>query len=143
MGGDAALTVDQLLYGLGLILNRDPAGNYLSNAPPNPLPKAPYAVTQLLNGSRETLLHGGAQTRRAQVLISIYGFTADAAGFQSCGIVLAHLRARAREVDRLAGYPRITECQAADESPVMRDVGTQSHYASIRFVLSFLQGVST
>ncbi|GAA4002377.1 hypothetical protein GCM10022631_11340 [Deinococcus rubellus] len=137
------MTVDQLLWNLGLALNRDPAGNYLSNAPPNPLPGRPYAITSPMNGSRETSLHGGAHTRRVQVLVSLYGFTPDAAGFQSCGIVLAHLRARAPEVDRLAGYPRITECQAADESPVQRDLATQSHYASIRFVLSFLQGAPT
>jgi len=132
-----------LLYSLGLVLNKDPAGNYLSNAPPNPLPGRPYAITQGMNGSSEALLHGGAQLRRTQVLISLFGFTPDAAGFQSCGIVLAHLRARAREVDRLATYPRITECQAADESPVMRDVATNQHYASIRYVLTYLQGAST
>jgi len=142
VGGVQTLTVDQLLFQLGLVLNKDAAGIPLSNAPPSPLPKQPYAVTQVMNGSRETSLHGGAHTRRVQVLISIYGFTPDVAGLQSCSIVLAHLRARAREVDRLLGYPRITECQAADESPVMRDAATNQHYASIRLVLSFLQGVT-
>ncbi|GAA5503016.1 hypothetical protein Dxin01_02765 [Deinococcus xinjiangensis] len=131
-----------MLYDLGLRLNTVKVGTQsmvMTNAPPADLLGPPYAVTQKLNGTRESLLHGGAQLRSVQVLISIYGFPLTPEGEAQCGVVLAHLRARAREVDRLAGYGPITECNAADESPVQRDLPTNQHWAAIRFVLTYLQ----
>lgn len=130
-----------MLYELGLALNRDSAGQFLTSIPPNPLPKVPYAVTQELNGSRDALLYGGAQLRAIQVLVSVYGFPLTAAGRQQCVIVLAWLRHRAREVDRHPGI-RVSECIAEDDSGVRADVATTQHYASLRLVLTYTQATT-
>ncbi len=70
--------------------------------------------------------------------MSVYGFPLTAAGRQSCVIVLAHLRARAHEVNRHPGL-RMRECIPEDDSGVRADVATAQHFASIRYVLTYTQ----
>lgn len=134
------MTLDRLLYDLGLILNRDAAGNVLSSTPPNPLPAAPYAVTDYGMDTPTDELRGGAQVRRVGILVSLYGFKGDAAGAQSCAVVLAHVIRRAREIDAAVGYPRIWSAAAADVRPPLRDAPSSTYYASARLLLSYTLG---
>lgn len=133
------MTLDQLLEDLGLSLTRDTSGQVNSGTPPTPLPPVGtyYAVTQTTPGTVRTQLHGGAQDRVRFVLVSVYGAPDTAAGRRQLDIVMAHLRTRAKEIDRHPGI-RVRECRPADENLDQRDATTGTRYASIRLALDFL-----
>ncbi len=133
------MTLDDLLLDLGLLIAKDGTGAYNSARPPNPLPAVGtlYAVTQVTGDAPKTQLHGGRQDRTRLILISVYGSPDTAAGRRQLDIVMAHLRVRAKEIDRHLGI-RVRECRAADATPDQRDATTSTRYAHQRIALDYL-----
>lgn len=133
------MTLDDLLLDLGLRLARDAAGQVNSAAPPNPLPPVGtlYAVTQVTGDNLRAQLHGGAQDRTRLILVSVYGAPDTAAGRWQLEAVMAHLRHRARTIDRHRGI-RVREVRAVDATPDQRDGPTGTRYAHQRIALDYL-----
>lgn len=135
------MTLDQLLAQLGVALARDDTGAVASHLVPEPLPPTGtiYAVTSDTGDSLVSQLHG-AQERQRLVLVMLYGAAPTAAGKRQLDILLAHLKARANQVDR---HPTLRLRQGgaspADGMPTRFDPATRTHYAGQRFALTYVQ----
>ena len=132
------ITIDQLIDDLGLTYSRDADGSPNTLRPPNPVPPVGtlYVIVQETGDSRTVQLQGGPQDRTLLVLVSVYGAPDTAAGRWQVKVVLAHLKARAKEVTAHAGI-RLRECLPTDGQPVTRDSATNTAYGSVRFALSY------
>lgn len=114
----------------------------MSNAPPSPLPAVGtyYAVVQPQESTVDVLTNS-ASIRILPVLIGLYGAPPTVAGRQQLDILLAWLHKRAREVDRHPGL-RVIECLSADDQRPVLDLDTRTtHYAYIRYLIRYQQGV--
>jgi len=132
--------LDQLLDSLGVYLARDDTGQVASHMVPNPLP-APgsiYAVTSETEGAPRA--GHGYQQRQRLVLVMLYGAPPSAAGKRQLDLLLAHLKARAREIDRHPTLKlRTGGASPADSLPTRFDAATRTHYAGQRFALNYVQ----
>lgn len=133
------MTLDQLIEDIGLVCARDADGTPNTGKPPNPVPPVGtlYAVVQETGDSRTSQLHNGPQDRSLLALVSVYGAPDTASGRWQVKVVLAHLKARSREVTAHAGI-RLRDCLPEDSQPVARDSATNTAYGSVRFALSYL-----
>ncbi|MVN88768.1 hypothetical protein GO986_18680 [Deinococcus sp. HMF7620] len=133
------MTLDQLLDDFGVVLARDEAAQVVSHMVPNPLPPTGtiYAVTSETEGS--PVQGHGFQERQRLVLVMLYGAAPTAAGKRTLDLLLAHLKARAKEIDR---HPTLRLRQGgaspADTMPTRYDSATRTHYAGQRFALTYL-----
>ncbi|MBZ9752726.1 hypothetical protein K7W42_17940 [Deinococcus sp. HMF7604] len=133
------MTLDQLLDSLGVRLARDDTGAVASHMVPNPLPEPGtiYAVTSETEGA--PVQGHGFQERQRLVLVMLYGAAPNAAGKRTLDLLLAHLKARAGEVDR---HPTLRlrhgGASPADTMPTRFDRDTRTHYAGQRFALTYV-----
>ncbi|UQN06765.1 hypothetical protein [Deinococcus sp. QL22] len=133
--------MDQLLDSLGVHLARDDTGQVASHMVPNPLPPSGtiYAVT---SGETEGAPRNGHghQERQRLVLVMLYGAPPTAAGKRQMDLLLAHLKARANQVDRHPTLKlRTGGARPADSMPTRFDTATRTHYAGQRFALTYVQ----
>ncbi|AFZ67073.1 hypothetical protein Deipe_1532 [Deinococcus peraridilitoris DSM 19664] len=98
----------------------------------------PYALTIERPGlpTLETL--NGLQVRTRPVQVMLYGFPRTAAGRQSLSIVMAHLRRRAREIDRHPGLWVIPGATTVGtDEPLFDDPDGNTIYGSIRVLIQY------
>lgn len=124
-----------------MTFRRDKDGASLSHMLPEKPPPIGtiYAHVQAQNSTTDVLT-AQAQIRVRPVLISLYGAAPTAAGKRQLDILLAHLHQRAREVNRHPSL-RVIECLSADDQAPQYDPETEQHYAHIRYLIRYQQGV--
>jgi hypothetical protein len=133
------MTLDQLLDALGVALARDDTNAVASHMVPNPIPPVGtiYAVTSETEGA--PVQGHGFQERQRLVLVMLYGAPPTAAGKRQLDLLLAHLKARAKEIDR---HPTLRlrkgGASPADSMPTRFDSTTRTHYAGQRFALTYV-----